>query len=86
LHARPTLTLSASAIHPSGAQVEIRRSHPTGARLAHLELNPQPPQPASNADSTHSATLHGVRNTDDLCLTFQGPPAELLHLTSLTFA
>lgn len=83
LRQRPKLSISASAVHSNGVQIEIHRGDPAGVRLARLAVKPQP---SDNGDSTHSVTLNGVHDADDLCLVFKGRPGELVHLNYLEFS
>ena len=83
LRQRPTISIRASSIHSHGVEIDIRRRDPAGARLAKLVLKGQT---AGLGESTHSVTLHGARDTDDLCLVFKGGPSELISLHDLEFS
>jgi hypothetical protein len=82
LRERPQLSLRATAFHPQGLEIELRRGHPGGAEFSRLAVKPPP---AGSADSTYTTTLQGVSDTDDLCLSIQGGPGELIRLNHLSF-
>jgi arabinoxylan arabinofuranohydrolase len=83
LRQRPRLTITASAVHPKGLEIEVRRGSSTGERLASLSI--KPPAEASG-ESIHSAPLTALHDTDDLCLVFKGGPGELARLSHLDFS
>jgi hypothetical protein len=83
LRERSQLAIRASLVHPQGLEIEVRRGNPGGGELSRLGVKPGP---AGSADSTFTLPLHGVSDTDDLCLTFKGGPGELIRLSQLSFS
>jgi len=75
---RRQLTLTGTVLAP--VKVEVRRGTPTGPTLGSLSLTP------GTAPSSHTVTLAHLRDIDDLCLVFNGGPAELFRLDSLAFS
>ena len=79
---RLKLSITGSTVHLQGVQIEVRRGTPAGAVLSKLNMKPLP----SSSDSTISATLKGIADTEDLCLVFKGKPGELIRLKRLSFS
>jgi hypothetical protein len=69
-------------MHLAGLVIEIRRGNPGGEVLSKLNVKLLP----AAGDSTMTATLKGVADTDDLCLVFKGKPGELIRLNRLSFS
>jgi arabinoxylan arabinofuranohydrolase len=82
LRERPKLSITGSAIHLQGLQIEIRRGNPGGAVFAKMNVRPLP----ASGESTITETLKGVADTEDLCLVFKGKPGELIRLNHLSFS
>jgi hypothetical protein len=83
LRQRPKLSISASAVHSDGLEIDIRRGDPAGARLAKIAVKQQA---GGRGESAYTATLNNVRDTDDLCLVFGGGLGELIRLNRLEFS